>query len=232
MLIRLQDAVADADSSSLAVDEGVSVALSLGSVLTSGGGHAIRAVGPPRMRIAGLAQGRNHIALHVEHVRAVRMRLPADDEILKIILGGVQLFILRKEGKIMVKIKGLQPGGSITLGTSCSPTLQSLASSSSCSLSSTLCGAFFCSSSGSSSSSSSMVSVDSSEDSSEVTVAGDSDFRRVLDAEEVALVMGLAEAAAAGRCCSHLCFMHSAAVMRVLRGKGNSNQDDEVRTRL
>lgn len=104
MLIRLQDAVADADAS-LAVDEGVSVALSLGSVLTSGGGHAVRAVGPTRMRIAGLAQGRNHIALHVEHIRAVRMRLPADDEILKIILGGIQLFMLRKEGKIMVEIK-------------------------------------------------------------------------------------------------------------------------------
>lgn len=93
MLIRWQDAVGDADAS-LAVDEGVAVALALGSVLTSGRGHAVWAVGPPRMWVARLAQRRNYIALHVEHVRTVRMRLPADNEVLQVVLCGIQLFVL------------------------------------------------------------------------------------------------------------------------------------------
>lgn len=86
----------DADAS-FAVDEGVSVALSLGSVLTSGGGKAVRAVGPPGMGVARLAQRSNHIPLHVEHVRTVRMRLPAHDEVLQVVLRGIQFFVLQKE---------------------------------------------------------------------------------------------------------------------------------------
>lgn len=86
----------DADAS-FAVDEGVSVALSLGSVLTSGGGKAVRAVGPPGMGVARLAQRSNHITLHVEHVRTVRMRLPAHDEVLQVVLRGIQFFVLKKE---------------------------------------------------------------------------------------------------------------------------------------
>jgi len=73
----------------------VSVALSLGSVLTSRGGEAVLAVGPPGIRVA-LAQRRYHIALHVEHVRTVRMRLPAHDEVLQVVLRGIQLLVLER----------------------------------------------------------------------------------------------------------------------------------------